>query len=463
MRFPSSMQWRHSLRQILASRKAIAQAALRASGAASQILSGLLVARMIPAQEAGLFFIGYTVATIGSVVSRAGFEATITRFVAIDVTLGHRRSALQLCQSLLLRYLLRSICVSGALLMAMGANRFMPGQWRLAIDPALIPFVACIPFLGIGALSGAALQAAGRSFWSVAVVFYMANFSVMACALLPAAWHSAVLFNSAFLLGSALAAVSGYLGLRRALRSGPMAPIDSDRGRSWISIRGVVRDNAVAVVGNLALMWGPLALVGLLSTSTEASRYGVASRTAQLVAFALPSLNFVMAPRFAALRAQNRHAELRLALTRSVLLALCASSLLALPMLVSSRSIMGSFGADYTAGTGVFVLLVFAQWITGAAGPVVQFLSMIGQQAKLRSIFAGSGLWVMVCGAFLVSAYGALGAAAASLSAFLIMNTLSFRAAMSEARMPPESLQREAAPGLQADPEHPENKPCGHS
>lgn len=419
--------------------RSLLEAGLRLGGALAQVLSAVVVARCVSASGAGLFFVGLTVATFVAVLCRAGFDQALTRVVATDFALRRPRAAQATCGDLIRLFLRRVFWVCPPLIViAVVAMRSPVPGLDADLAGALLPFLVATPFFGIAALSGVALQAAGRPLLSVCSLFFIHNGFVIGAALLPSAQREAGAFSLAFLLGSVCAAALGGLALHRTLRSRvsavPGAEAEVPQTARRQEVRALARENAGTVIGNLALVWGPLSLLGLLSSPVEAARFGVASRCAQLVSFALPALNFVLAPRFAALRATQQRSALRRMFVGSLVLSLGLSSVIALPMMALAEPIMRFFGSEYAASAIVLVLLALAQWANGASGAAIQFLAMTGGEKPLRRIFVLTAGVSMLAGVVLVWLDGATGAATLALGSFLVLNLLCTVAAMRQLR-----------------------------
>lgn len=413
----------------MARKRGLLEAGLRLTGALLQVLTAVLVARVTDPTTASQFFIGFATVTMVAVLCRAGFDQALTRFVASDLALGQARSAQAAIRYLLGRFLKRTAWIIPLLLAACAGVMFAPpitGHYDV-LATALVPFLIAAPFFGIAALSGVALQAAQRPVLSVCSMFIIHNVVTMAAVLVPASLRHPAAFNYAFLLGSVLAAAFGSFILLRTLRKS-VAAADA-AGVALVpfrktELRTLARENAWTVIGNLILTWGPMGLVGALATPLDAARFGIASRSAQLVSFALPALNFVLAPRFAALRATGRHSELRKALLGSTGLSLALSSVVAIPIIAMAGPIMQFFGPEYVGASSVLILLAAAQWANGAAGAAIQFLAMTGNERPLRRIFMLSASLAMAAGAPLVWMYGSVGAAILALGSSLLLNVL---------------------------------------
>lgn len=438
--------------------RGLLEAGLRLSGALLQVLSAVLVARIASETQAGYYFIGFAAITFMAVLCRAGFDQALTRTVAADLALGRASLARATIRDLLLRFLRRAAWACPLVLAGVLAVMFAPQAAPHAhLATALLPFLLAVPFFGVAALAGVALQAAGRPLLSVLSLFFIHNFVVLAAAFLPAPLIEAGAFNFAFLAGSVAAALVGAVALIRTLRArvaaaASAAPDPQDPAQDLaarrVEVRALVRDNAWTVVGNLVLVWGPLGLVGALASPVEAARFGIAGRLAQLVSFALPALNFVLAPRFAALSATRREPELRSALLGSLALSLALSSVVALPMIAFAAPIMQFFGPGYAASAGLLVLLAAAQWANGASGAAIQFLAMTGSEKPLRRIFVLSASLALAAGIPLVWMTGATGAAQLALGSSLLLNLLCTLVALRSIRR----MSRRAVPPADAPP-----------
>lgn len=418
--------------------RGLIEAGLRLSGALLQVLSAVLVARLVSPTQAGCYFTGFAGITFMAVLCRAGFDQALTRVVAADLALGRARSAQATIRDLMLRFLRRSAWACPLVLVLGLAVMISPiGGRYAALGFALLPFLLAVPFLGVASLAGVALQASGRPVLSVLSMFFIHNLCVIGVAFMPAEYREAGAFTLAFLLGCIVAAIFGAVALTRTLRARVAEePVGAvvDPCLRQNEVRALVRENAWTVVSNLVLVWGPLGLVGALASPIEAARFGIAGRCAQLVSFALPALNFVLAPRFSALRATNRESELRSALLGSLLLSLALSSVVALPMIALAEPIMRFFGDSYTASATLLMLLALAQWANGASGAAIQFLAMTGSEAPLRRIFVLSASLATAIGIPLIWMFGAQGAAQLALGASMLLNLMCTGAALRSIR-----------------------------
>jgi O-antigen/teichoic acid export membrane protein len=439
------------IRRLWERRLGLLAAGLRLTGALMQVLTAVVVARVAEPAHASQFFIGFAAVTLIAVLGRAGYDQALTKFVAGELALHRPQLARESAQLLIRRFLQRMCWMVPPLLAGLGAAWLGLDHAHYGeLSQALIPFVLAAPFLGLASLAGVALQAAGRPLLSVCSMFFIHNIVTLSVVLIPAASRPAWAFNVAFLLGCLCAALAGSVFLRRTLHarmavagpSGGTEPVDSVK----TPLFALARENAWTVVGNLILTWSPMTLVGALTPALDAARFGIASRSAQLVSFALPALNFVLAPRFAALRATGEHAQLRRALLGSTALSLSLSSVVALPIILLADRIMAFFGPAYVAAAPVLILLALAQWANGAAGAAIQFLAMTGKERALRRIFLSCAAMALAIGPVLTWRFGSIGAAALALGSSLMLNVLCIVTALRSSKRPAPLALPQGAP-----------------
>ena len=390
---------------------------LRGSGGVIQVLTSLIVAKALGAEEAGQFFLGMTIAMVVSVLFRAGFDQVLTRQVAALKAKGREDLSREVAALLVARFANRSgpVVVTFAVIYL----AIMWTGWTNEYVPEVFwTFFAAFPLIGLSAMMGCVYQGLGRTFMSVGVTFYCANFFVIgAFSLLPEAKLIADNLAAAFWVGSAIASIPAFLIL--ASHSGRLDP-ELDHN----SIDRGVKANAIAVCCNLAVLWLPVLGLGALAAHSEVARFTVDSRVAQIVSFILPALNFAAGPRFSSLHATGQFAALKKSLTLSVIFSMGLCSLVAGPLLLTGGSIVSLVGDEYAGGGIILTVLIVAQWINGGTGPVIQFLSMVGSERELTRSYIAAAVVMACVFSPLILAYGALGAAMTSLIGVIVLNAL---------------------------------------
>jgi len=121
-------------------------------------------------------------------------------------------------------------------------------------------------------------------------------------------------------------------------------------------------------------------------------------------------------------------------LLRQLAAALLYSSAFVVPLLLLAPATLALYGKPYDSHLAVYVLLLGVQWANGAGRPAVRHM-VVQWDARRIGVAVGSGAVavVLIC-ALGVTSYGALAAAAASLTGALIFNGRAIGMALSRPR-----------------------------
>jgi hypothetical protein len=387
---------------------------LRLLGAALQILATWAVVRALTPEEAGVYFRGFVIALGLSTLLRGKYEIYMAQHI-----IGRRATTTGIPDGVLLmqlarRMLLRS-SVLCAVLLVVTADLDIQAPQLQTILQTYLPFVLAVPCVSLSSLLGEALRAANRTL-GIVVAAYAVNLSMLLAVVLAPSDASLALYSWAFLLGSL---VSAGVAAALAWRAFPIA-----RGESRLPIRrealqGVDSREFIGLARGL-LLWGPLCVLAVWAPPIQMAQYAVAARTALIVDIFLPALNLTGCRETLA-ATQPVHAPRRL-LLRQLAAALIYSSAFVVPLLVLAPATLALYGKPYDSQLTVYALLLGVQWANGAGRPAVR-QAVVEWNAGRIGVAVGSGAVavVLIC-ALGVSTYGALAAAAASLTGALIVN-----------------------------------------
>jgi hypothetical protein len=121
-------------------------------------------------------------------------------------------------------------------------------------------------------------------------------------------------------------------------------------------------------------------------------------------------------------------------LLRQLAAALFYSSAFVVPLLLLAPATLALYGKPYDSHLAVYALLLGVQWANGVGRPAVRQM-VVQWDARRIGVAVGSGaVAVVLIGALGVTSYGALAAAAASLSGALIFNGRAIGMALSRPR-----------------------------
>lgn len=171
------------------------------------------------------------------------------------------------------------------------------------------------------------------------------------------------------------------------------------------------------------LMWTDTLMLGYFSSSAEVGIYNTAMKTALLISMVLYSFDTIFAPLISDLHNKGDFVKLE-ALFKTVTRWIFVISLpIFFVMTMLSENIMELFGLHFIAGSVLLKILSFSHLINAGAGCVGFMLAMSGRQ----NLFLYS--CIIVClinfllNYYLIPVYGTVGAAAASTTAMIALNS----------------------------------------
>lgn len=176
------------------------------------------------------------------------------------------------------------------------------------------------------------------------------------------------------------------------------------------------------VVANMNI---DIVMVGALAGEEEAGQYRVASRMAAFVLFILFASNNAVSPRISALYATGEKAKLQRIITTVSRVALALTLPIALILFLFAESILSlAFGAAFVAASTALMILIGANLFSVIMGQVGQVLSLTGHE-KYTAIAVLIAVIINVSlNAYLVPQMGMNGAAIATGLSIVIWNAL---------------------------------------
>lgn len=394
--------------------------AARAAGATVTFALSFLLARILGAEGAGLFFLALTVASIASVFARAGMDHALLRFSAAhagrsewDRVAGARRHAMRI---------VGWTSLVGVALVAGAAPWIASTVFR---QPALsaplrIAAVLILPATFL-ALYVELLRGIGRIRDATSVQHVVAGLLALPALAILGPWLGVEGAVAAQVFGATGALLLAIVLWRRATPQLRAIRGMFDRGRLLTTALPLLW------VASMDLVIGvtDTVMLGLWRSAGEVGVYGVALRTAALAAFALVAVNTVAAPKFAALHAQGSGEPLSKLARSAARLTVWATLPLILVFAVVPEWILGLFGAEFRAGAWALRLLAAGQLVNVATGSVGYLLTMTGHEKLMRNNILFCAALNVSLNALLIPRYGILGAAAASAISLASMNIIS--------------------------------------
>ncbi len=390
---------------------------IKVLAAISIFVMNIAVARTLGAAEAGLFFLGFTLATMAAAIGRVGLDQTIVRFVAAQKATNsigmlhgvYRKSIIWV-----------SLASTGlAYLGWININWLIKHLFdQPGFEPVLRSFLLAIPLIALYTMQAQALQGLRKIAKSMITLNVMVPAALLLMMLLSPVTSATTLvgyFNIACLLTLGIGAVLWIQSapLKTSKESFPSDLLRKTCMPLW----------AVAVLSQV-VQWSSQLMLGAWSTSEEVAFFATAQRTAMLTSFVLFAVNAIAAPKFAAMYAKGDHDGLkRLAIISVRLMLLAAVPALAL-MLLFPEWLMSFFGEEFRVASTALVILALGQFVNIATGSVGYLLSMTGLERKVRDNAFLSALIGVTLGFVLIPSYGLLGASVATAIAIASQNLL---------------------------------------
>lgn len=363
---------------------------------AAGYLVKIYVARVLGAEQLGLYALGMTLVGLAQLVGMLGVQGTAARYVAVYNGTGKFDQ--------LRGFLTRSLGLVTGLNLVLSIGLVFGGGWiarRLYHAPDLVhyvPLFAVLAFLGaLSAFYGQVLA----GFKDVAKRTVITNFvgsplvivlTVVLLTLGTGMWGylAAQIVNSAVVV-ILMAAVAWRLTPAPARFS--FAPLPS-LDREVISF-------AAAAFGMSALDFlvtqADKILLGLYLNPRVVGVYVLASTLSAFIPIILQSVNQILAPVIADLHAQGRMDVLQKLFQTLTKWVLGLTVPLAFVVIVFARPLMRTFGPDFESGWLVLVIGALGQLVNCGVGSVGYLLLMSGNQRRLIKVqFVMAGVSVLV-------------------------------------------------------------------
>lgn len=158
-----------------------------------------------------------------------------------------------------------------------------------------------------------------------------------------------------------------------------------------------------------------LILLGPLVSSDQIAIFNASYRLALVVTFGLNAIDAVTSPVAARLFAAREMNDLQGVVMRATQLGFWGSLAGVVGFAVLGPTVLGLFGPEFVAGYDVMMILVAAQVVRSAAGPVMSLLSVTGHQDQCLIVFGSALIGSMLLVFALVPTFGIRGAAASVL------------------------------------------------
>jgi O-antigen/teichoic acid export membrane protein len=391
---------------------------LKVFAAAVGFLMSLVIARQLGAEEAGYFFLAFSILNVLASLGRYGYDNALVRYIAASQTEGLSTEVNGLYRLALVRSIL--ICM----ILAVGLYWFAPTMAyqvfnKPAVKESLQLVALCLVPFSLTSLHAFAFQGMKKIALSVSCLSLFIPISTLTgvwlLALGDARFATLALLASS-VLGLIASALIWWLLVGRTAHT--LASVR--RVRFQLAAKRLFGVKFFSLI----VQWGSPLLLGVWAIASDLAVFTIAQRTSALTSFVLLAVNAIAAPNYAALYSQGKFAELRSTALHSTRLLIATSMPIFVLMLLYPSWLMGWFGEEFSRGALCLVILACGQFINVCTGSVGFLLQMTGHENLLRNNLVVSALIIIVGGSLVIPSFGIVGAATITAIAVVLQNVL---------------------------------------
>jgi O-antigen/teichoic acid export membrane protein len=378
----------------------------------------VLLARSLGADGTGVYFLAYTITRIASIIGRVGLDQTLLRFTAAHASQQQWdkvKGAYQ--QGMLIALAMSAIATAVVFLLApLFAELF--SEPRL-VEPVRVMAFSILPgsLLVIFSTLLQGLERIGDSIFVQGVGLPLINMPIL---LLLAGYMGVNGAALSYVLTSILVLFLGYrLWTRYTPQLKNVTGNFELRQLTQTAVPLFWMDFTILVMGLSDTL-----ILGFLSDSESVGIYDTTKRVAVLAITTLSAINTVVAPKFAALYAQNAIEEMGRLARNATLITTLVSIPVVLAFLIIPGPILSVFGSDFIEGSLALGILGMGQLINAATGAVGFLLTMSGHEKLMRNNAIGTSILKIVLQLVLIPPLGIIGAALASALADVLRNVI---------------------------------------
>jgi O-antigen/teichoic acid export membrane protein len=380
---------------------------IRVFAAISSFIMNLVVARHLGTSGSGSFFLCFAVITVLATFVRMGGDNLLIKNVSIFGTENKWKTVKLIVAQVSKRAVVFSIVVTALLLVfnaQIAKNVFQKGY----ISGTLFWMNLSMPLLALYTLIAFAFQGLNKVlysvfiqniivpiFFSILVIFFKCHDSVFA----------AQLYFGASLLTVILTVFLWFWVAPRG-EQGEDAHLPDNLWKSSYAFWSLASVQ-------MAIQWGGQFISGIFCQQKDLAQLAIAQRTSMLISFVLVAVNLVSAPKFASMYKQGKKENLKRYAINSTRLMVAFATPIVLFIVVFPKFIMSFFGAGFTGGSSMLLVLALGQYVNVLTGSVSYLLIMSGHEKDTRNTQFMIGVFSIILNLVMVKYYGAFGAAVA--------------------------------------------------
>jgi len=372
----------------------------------------IIIARTIGPEVFGLYILGLVVTKIAGELSRLGLQGGALRFVSI-----HRRVEPGKVKGTIISATLISFIVGtfmGCIVYVFAGNISENIFHNPALTDIIKAFTICIPFLSTMMVIAKVSQGFHTTKYSVTIVHIIqpsANILCVVIFILLGFGISGIVY--AYIISHVFALFLGLFFVNRqfpGIRDKTLKPVYETKKLLKYSTPLLVSGLLIFLIS-----WIDVLMLGIIKSSVEVGIYRAASQIPLLLVMILNASGSIYAPAIAELHHNNQTKRLEKLLKTSTYWVFLLSLPAALILFFSARDILAIFGSAYVGvGASIMIVLTIAQSVNCITGGVSHNLTMTGKQNIELINNIAMVVINIILNYFLISTYGAIGAAIAT-------------------------------------------------
>ncbi|MAM10173.1 MAG: hypothetical protein CML23_06860 [Rhizobiaceae bacterium] len=391
---------------------------LRGAGAGLAFLLNVVIARLLGAHGAGLYFMSLSTVIILSVVARMGVDVSSLRHISRAMVnqrwseiVGYQRWSMWLVTSSS-SVLAITVAVAAPLI---AVHVF--GEPELAV-PLAIMSLATVSF-SLLTLISENLKAAKRLKPAMLVSSVLYPFAALILIWPMTRQFGVSGANITYVVSTALVAAFGIITWNRTPEFSGVTPLRPDLRQLFKTAMPIW---ALTFVQQAIIPWAPLQILGMLGTPSDVGVFGAATRVSMLILFFLVAMDSAIIPKFAEFIERDDMESLqRVGQNATTMTAFLAVPVM-LTFILGGGAIMSVFGPEFARGGTALAILAVGQAVNLVTGSVGYLLIIKGHESVVRNCAIIGGCVTVGLSFALIPSLGIAGAATASALSIAVSN-----------------------------------------
>ncbi|MEK6639961.1 MAG: flippase [Nitrospirota bacterium] len=388
-------------------------------GLGLNFLHSIVLARALNAERFGLYALGLATFNVLSVISVAGLDRAILRFVpavSLHSQTPPARSVVKIITGI-------SAGIGGVIglgLLALSSSLSMQVFHKIELTPVLILFSFAIPLFAISTILLSTLQALQDVRWRV-FVKYGCEPVIKFATTVALLWMGWDVFGAliAFIIALCVTVVLAVIPLYRHFL--PCSPSFSHKENTAEVIRYSIPLLGSLVFASLSNR-SDILVLGYWVPTESIGIYSAAFQTASIIALILGSLDSVATPFISQAIATGNQPYLQRLLRTVLRWSVTISLPVFLVMAFFPREILSIFGDRFAEGALCLVILAISQMVNAVSGSASNVLLLAGYSRLAMWNSISMGLIQIGFNVTLIPLYGITGAAIGTAAAFILLS-----------------------------------------